>query len=524
MSKTVLRFDLSPKDVQIKKILNKEFLELDIYAISDIYPNRNETAFTLEGMEQSKDTCYNKPILGSFDVIMDDFREHNGQERYDKDFETQYWDCNGEKDEKILGVIRESDSVQIVQEQGVNWLKISCVLWTYYTYRQVKKLLKSSTKKVSVEILVDKYHYDEDGIMIIDQFTLTGITILGDKIREGIPGAHLNVLDLLKDTKYSQQIKCLSFAYNQKDQAKQDIKLDNKMSVLYNNVDLEGKKVTYREKMELLTQSLTEVYADVDNDCDCGFWICDFSDEFVIIRDYCENKFYKIPYVISDDNAISFDIENKIEQIETFVDAPKATIEIDGQEKTFAEVVDLYKEIAEKFNNSTVEIANLNTDLEALRTEYEGKKYSVVIEEQEYDIDGICAKYQADLSDKDQEIEKLNGEVSEINGKYEAVSDELNTLKEQVQLAAEEKLCNDGCVMVDEEEELDEADKKEIKNKCMNKSYTSLEEVETDIAKCLYVKRRNNRQKNFKSNIDIFIKESTTKVDSVQSLKEFINK
>ena len=156
MDKTVLKFDLSPKDIRIRNILNKEFLELDIYAISDIYPNRNESTFTKESLENSKDTCYNKPILGSFDTLADDFREHNGEERYDKEFETEYWDCNGYTDEKILGVIRESDTVKIVEEKGLHWLKISCVLWTYYTYRQVKKLLKSSTKKVSVEILVDK--------------------------------------------------------------------------------------------------------------------------------------------------------------------------------------------------------------------------------------------------------------------------------------------------------------------------------------------------------------------------------
>ena len=36
MDKTVLKFDLSPKDIRIRNILNKEFLELDIYAISDI--------------------------------------------------------------------------------------------------------------------------------------------------------------------------------------------------------------------------------------------------------------------------------------------------------------------------------------------------------------------------------------------------------------------------------------------------------------------------------------------------------
>ena len=51
MDKTVLKFELNQKDVRIKKVLNKEFLELDIYAISDIYPNRNDTAFTLESME-----------------------------------------------------------------------------------------------------------------------------------------------------------------------------------------------------------------------------------------------------------------------------------------------------------------------------------------------------------------------------------------------------------------------------------------------------------------------------------------
>ena len=106
MIKTILKFDLDQKDVRIKKILNKEFLELDIYAISDLYPNRNDTCFTVESMEKSLHSCYNKPILGSFDVVTDDFREHNGQDRYDKEFQTEYWDCNGANDEKILGVIR----------------------------------------------------------------------------------------------------------------------------------------------------------------------------------------------------------------------------------------------------------------------------------------------------------------------------------------------------------------------------------------------------------------------------------
>lgn len=513
MNKTVLKFELDQKDVRIKKILGKEFLELDIYAISDIYPNRNDTAFTLESMEISKNTCYNKPILGSFDVVMNDFREHNGQEKYDKEFETEYWDCSGPNDEKILGVIRESDNIEIVNDGKNNWLKISCVLWTYYTYRQVKKLLKSTNKKVSVEVLVNKYHLDDDGIMVIDQFTVTGITILGDKIREGIPGAHLNVIEMLQDTKYSQQVKCLSFAYNQKDGTDTDIKLDNKMSILYDNNDLGGNTVTYREKMELLSNAFKEIYTcECEGECDCGFWICDFSDDFIIYRDYHDSKFYKVSFEMND-TAISFDIENKIEQIETFIDKPeRESVEIKGEKKFIDEVAEMYADAEQQLTDSAEKFATLEKEFEDFKTEYADKKFAVTIDEVEYDIDGVCEKYTAELNQKD-------ADYSELNTKFEEVSNELESVKEQIKLAAEEKLCNDGCKMIDEEDDLDDEDKEEMKKACKNNEYSSIDAVEDDIAKRLYAKKKSNRQKNFKSNIG-----NSTVQTSKMTLKEYVGR
>lgn len=511
MNKTVLKFELDQKDVRIKKVLGKEFLELDIYAISDIYPNRNDSNFTLESMELSKDTCYNKPILGSFDVVLNDFREHNGQEKYDKEFEMEYWDCNGPNDEKILGVIRESDKVEIVNDGKNNWLKISCVLWTYYTYRQVKKLLKSTNKRVSVEILVDKYHFDDNGIMIIDKFTVTGITILGDKVREGIPGAHLNVIEMLQDNKYSQQVKCLSFAYNQKDGTDTDIKLDNKMSILYDNIILGGNTVTYREKMELLSNAFREAFGSTD-ECDCGFWICDFSDDFIIYRDYNECKYYKVSYEMND-TAIAFDIDNKVEQIETFIDKPaRETIEVKGEKKFIDEVAEMYAETEEKLAESTEKFATLEKEFEDLKAEYADKKFTVTIDEVEYDIDGVCDKYTAELAQKD-------ADYTDLNAKFEEISGELESVKEQVRLAEEEKLCNDGCKMIDEEDDLDDDDKTEMKKACKNNEYSSIEAVEDDIAKRLYAKKKSNRQKNFKSNIGT----STVKT-SKMTLKEYVGK
>ena len=46
MDKDVLKFDLSPNQLKYKDILNKEFIELEVWAISTINPNRNKSHFT----------------------------------------------------------------------------------------------------------------------------------------------------------------------------------------------------------------------------------------------------------------------------------------------------------------------------------------------------------------------------------------------------------------------------------------------------------------------------------------------
>ena len=112
-----------------------------------------------------------------------------------------------------------------------------------------------------------------------------------------------------------------------------------------------------------------------------------------------------------------------------------------------------------------------------------------------------------------------DADYSDLNAKFEEVNGELESIKEQVKLAAEEKLCDDGCKMIDEEDELDDDDKEEMKKACKNKEYSSIEAVEDDIAKRLYAKKKSNRQKNFKSNID----NSTVKTSKF-TLEEYVGR
>lgn len=517
--KQILQFDLSPQDIKFKNILDKQFLELEIYAISNIYPNRNQTAFTEESMTVSKDTCYNKPILGYFNTLLGDFEEHNTDIKFDKDLQQDYYDYTSSKTEKILGVIRESDKVDIVERDNQKWLKITCALWTMYTYRQVKKLLQSKTKKISVEVLVSESHIDKNDILVIDRFVLTGITILGDKITEGIPNAHLNVLDLIQQKDFSSQVKCLSFAYNE------DIQLDKMSSLYTNNLQTEGTRVTYKEKMDLLNNCLSEVYPKEDERL-C-YWICDFSDEFVIIRDYNTEKYFKIFYTIDteDPKKVIFDLENKVEQIQTFKDFAEKTLEFNGEQKTIEDFCQMYSDLSRQYSQ-------LEETYNTYKDEMSQKAFTVTIDEVEYNINQLQEKMSADLAEKEKTVESLNEELSitktnldTMTSNFNSATEDLNTLKQQIKNAEQKRICEEGLKIISSEEDMEDEDKDVITEKCKNNQYSSIEDIEDDIAKAVYKAHKAKRQVNsFQSNI---VHQSTNnnaeKKDVFDRLNDYIN-
>lgn len=219
-----LVFDVDANQIKIKKLLKKDFLELSMKAISSANPNRNGSWFTPEAMEKALPTFYNKPILGCFSN--GDFESHNGS--WEKDGETgmSYWDTLGAKGERILGLIRSEDEVKIVEERGLKWITLTCALWTQYSFKQVKRLLKDAiraqkeggpTKSISVEIDVLDYDDLPNGVMKINDFKLVGITILGSrngkKVEPGIEDAELSVLDMVGTDNYEKQRSELRMAY-----------------------------------------------------------------------------------------------------------------------------------------------------------------------------------------------------------------------------------------------------------------------------------------------------------------------
>jgi hypothetical protein len=209
-------FELDSNQIRIRDILNdKNFLEIEIFAISDANPNCNKSHFTLESMQKDLESFNDKPILGFFNK-QGDFESHNGRVAYDPEEQVDYWDnSNGEQ---ILGFIRQTDRKEIVERDGLHWIYCTAMIYTQYNYKQVKKLLKDRKKKVSVEIAVLDSEM-VDGIEYIKEFDLKGITILGSRngiqVKEGIEGAGLSILEVFDAARFSGQKQTIIQAYSQ---------------------------------------------------------------------------------------------------------------------------------------------------------------------------------------------------------------------------------------------------------------------------------------------------------------------
>lgn len=330
MDKKVLKFELSPQSLKIKNVLKNDFIAIDVYAISDVYPNRNNSYFPVSAMQDAKPTFYNKPALGAFDVAHDDFKAHEMEYRWDNELQQDYFDFTNGKCEVPLGVIRGEDLVEIVEHDGQTWVHFTCVLWAKYAYKQVKRLLKDTKKKISVEIEVLESHTDENKVEVIDKFVFDGFTILGSAVTEAIPNAHLTILDKINDAVYQKQEKCLSFAYkelednNNKDKnsgSDTDNKNEDFDSTIPDNgvanekVDEitmdneqrgeEPKTMTYEEKRQLLESFLN---SGLDENAS-HYSVTEINDNVVCFSLDDEN--FKATYSINEENVASVDMDAK---------------------------------------------------------------------------------------------------------------------------------------------------------------------------------------------------------------------
>lgn len=248
MKKIFLEAD--PNQVEIKKLLGKDFLELSMRTVSSANPNRNGSWFTKEAQEKALASYDDRPILAYF--TNGDFVSHDGEWKNDSETGMDFWDTLGARGERPIGTIRGKDKKQVVYDEatGLYWTEITCALWTQYSYRQVKRLIEDAkaaaltggpTKSISVEVDINDYEELPNGVLKINDYTLQGITILGSrngkKVEPGIEGAQLSVLDVISNGLYEKQRHALMQAYERLDTS---LKQKEEMNM---NLDKDGNPI-----------------------------------------------------------------------------------------------------------------------------------------------------------------------------------------------------------------------------------------------------------------------------------------
>lgn len=211
-------FALEVNDYDVKELSDKQFLSMDIWAISDGI-NRNGSEFLEESFKSAIPTFYNKPVLAFYNTTICDTEEHNCSVNFDEDGKV-FYDYQYDGAEHPVGLIPESATITIEERDGKKWIHIKdALLWYEYNHQLGQLLKKKGNKKVSVEVeFLDSYM--DDGIEKVKSFVFLGVTILGkdpntmEEYQEGIEGARLELSGYTKTEEFVRFKQKMSFAYN----------------------------------------------------------------------------------------------------------------------------------------------------------------------------------------------------------------------------------------------------------------------------------------------------------------------
>lgn len=469
-SEKVMKFSLNSKKLRIKEILkNKDFIKVEIWAISDQYPNNNNSHFPLETMKKNikRGNFFDKPVLGKFNNLYGDYEEHNSSTQYDPDLDLTYDEY--EDGETPMGFIRNQDEVKLVEQDGEHWIVFTATLWVKYNYQKIKRLLKDKRKKVSVEVTIHESHIDENEVEIFDDWSFDGVTILGNipntniPIKEGIAGAHLNILEKV-DSLFSAKVKKLQFAYqdldsylSEQNNQNQDIN-EQKSSLYINNEEKEDMKLLTIEQKNLLETSLKNAFAKENSE----FIMGEVEDD--VVKFSIDNEEKETTFSFNDEtNEFTFgcdcddiDDEDKREEpseenaegskeeeacqdtVET-ESCPEAeetsgqteNIEMNSEERPVEEcgTVFVEEEDTEEETETCTEENDVEDDKECQFVEIDNEKY---------DLQALFAKYSEDMSKKDEQFKNLQENYERLSIDYEKIKVDL-TKAQNATFAAEMK-------------------------------------------------------------------------------------
>ncbi|WP_297419565.1 hypothetical protein [Clostridium sp.] len=291
---------------------NPDFLYVKLQCIAEGL-NLNDSNFLLDGMEKCKGTFAGKPLLCAFpkDFLSNSYKMgdgHNSELLYDENNDTYYYSYLDSDSERCIGYIPMDSNIQIENINGSNWITMNALIFKKYNYELVQDLLQKNDlpSKISVEIEVTK-SYEDNELEYIQEFIGDGVTLLAldGSVLEGIPGANLqlNLKKYSESPKFTRFKQAMNFAYNQDKNNKQIINSNKEVKEVFNNLSM-------NELRNAVDAILEDYHYDSGNGWDDHlYYIEDITNDFVVVYNQENNKYYQIPYSIDNQFVVSLDMK-----------------------------------------------------------------------------------------------------------------------------------------------------------------------------------------------------------------------
>lgn len=272
--------------------------------------NLNQCNISRKSAEISIPTFANKPIAFRFNSKMKELANdvvehfHNESELFDM---------------RVAGHIPTDSRITFIErDNGKTYCNVEAVIQKRLLPKLVNLLqINDGEMKISVVFKARGEQNEETGIFVIESFILQEITILSNRVQEGIEGSHMKVLKFSKKEQEQANIRYLQFAKNQLSTEDIFVKIKNKKEEILLNNSLTAEVLKRRIWKKLRDYKYSDGNWNGDK-----YWYEDVDTEkkLVIVHDNQTSCLYSIPYKLSKDGDVTLKEEDrkKVEKDETY--------------------------------------------------------------------------------------------------------------------------------------------------------------------------------------------------------------
>ncbi len=392
---------------------NDRFMKLRVMVMHS-GKNYNYSTFSLEAIEDAKESLKNIPILANVIEKEDGTLDFGGHDMRLEESKINEGEYKLIYEEKVIGVVPETNEYELVEKEGKTYVACSAYVYRGYSNYAEDLIENQGEYSVSMEIIADEYSVTDKGLFDITKYRYTGISVLGTEILPAMKNAGLEVQKFSMDetkqfvSQYSQELKAIFEAQEQADEPAEESAVVEEEFELEEELACDNKQeyaLTASAKIEKLAANMgSEWIYDEDGNLVSGksYYVFDLLEDFVLASMWeyspdwtSEHKYIKAKY---DPETFIVDKSNAVEVFSQWLTKEETELVDANKVKADFALAEMQTQV-ETLTNENAILSEFKADVERQIAEHEAEQVRLAHEEE---IDGKLAEFEDEIGSTDE--------------------------------------------------------------------------------------------------------------------------